>query len=313
MVRKLAIIGSGPAGQTAAIYASRACLAPVMFEGSIKPGQIPPLGQLTTTTEVENFPGFESIGGYELMEKMKNQAIKYGTEVISETISKVDFTSHPFKLWVEGKEDQDPYEFESVIIATGAEARRLAVPGADTFWQAGVSACAVCDGALRIFRSKPVYIVGAGDTACEEALFMTKYASKVVMLVRGNRFRASKIMQNKIMNNPKIEIMYNTQVVGCLGDTILTHLKLTRESDEFVVPASGLFFAIGHKCNTSFLSGVDVDDDGYIIVKPGSTQTSVPGVFACGDCADKKYRQAITSCGSGCMASLEVEHYLNTL
>jgi thioredoxin reductase (NADPH) len=305
------IIGSGPAGHTAAIYAARANLSPLMLEGEMAAG-VASGGQLTTTTDVENFPGFpKGIQGPELMMAMREQSVHCGTTILTKTVSKVDLKATPFSVTTE---DGTVYQTKTVIIATGATAKRMHVPGEERLWQAGISACAVCDGGLPIFRNKPLVVVGGGDSAAEEAHYLTKFASEVILLVRRDALRASKVMQDRVLNNPKIKIMWNTVLEEALGDKVLSHVKIrnviTDETSQ--IEASGLFYAIGHVPNTSFLEGqVEVDETGYIITTPGRTTTSVPGVFACGDVQDKRYRQAITSAGSGCMAALDAEHYLN--
>lgn len=315
-IHKVVIIGSGPAAHTAAIYTARANLNPIMYEGFMA-GGIAAGGQLTTTTEVENFPGFpDGISGPELMERMRKQSLRFGTIIITETISKVDFTSRPFKLWREGFENDEPILTHSVIIATGATAKRLNIKGEDLYWQKGISACAVCDGALPLFRNKPLVVVGGGDSACEEANYLTKFGSIVYLIHRRDQLRASKIMQERTLKNPKIKIIWNTVVIEALGNNVLQKVKLqnlkTNEITE--LEASGLFYAIGHKPNTEPFKGqIELDDDGYIITKPGTTQTNIPGIFAAGDVQDKKYRQAITAAGSGCMAALECEKYLETI
>lgn len=315
-IHKVVIIGSGPAAHTAAIYAARANLNPVMYEGFMA-GGIAAGGQLTTTTEVENFPGFpDGISGPELMERMRKQSLRFGTTIITETISKVDFSSRPFKLWREGFENEEPVLAHSVIIATGATAKRLNIKGEELFWQKGISACAVCDGALPLFRNKPLVVVGGGDSACEEANYLTKFGSIVYLIHRRNQLRASKIMQERVMKNPKIKIIWNTVVIEAIGDNVLQKVKLQNlQTNEIAeLEANGLFYAIGHKPNTDPFKGqLELDSDGYIITKPGTTQTNIPGVFAAGDVQDKKYRQAITAAGTGCMAALECEKYLETI
>ncbi|KAK5780093.1 thioredoxin-disulfide reductase TRR1 PWA37_001528 [Arxiozyma heterogenica] len=314
---KVTIIGSGPAAHTAAIYLARAEIKPVMYEGMLANG-IAAGGQLTTTTEIENFPGFpQGLTGSELMDRMREQSVKFGTEIITETISKVDLSSRPFKLWTEFNEDQEPITTDSIILATGASAKRLHLPGEETYWQQGISACAVCDGAVPIFRNKPLAVVGGGDSACEEAQFLTKYGSKVYMIVRKDYLRASTIMQRRAEQNEKIEILYNTVTLEAKGDGKLLNeliLKDVKTNQERSLQVNGLFYAIGHTPATKIVQGqVDTDEVGYIKTVPGSSLTSVPGVFAAGDVQDSRYRQAITSAGSGCMAALDCEKYLTEL
>ncbi len=303
------IIGSGPAGHTAAIYAARANLKPLMFEGQFA-GGVAAGGQLTTTTEVENFPGYSTISGPELMEKMRQQSIHCGTRIVTETVDRVDLSKKPFKVIAAGI----TYEGKSLIITTGATAKRMELPGEDRLWQKGISACAVCDGALPFFRNKVLAVVGGGDSAVEEAGYLTKYASKVVMLVRRDVLRASQVMQHRAKHNPKIEIMYHTIPIEVLGEKSVTGLMIKNVSTqvESTIDVGGLFYAIGHTPNTAFLNGqIELDDSGYIKTKPGTTQTSVDGVFAAGDVQDKIYRQAITSAGTGCMAALDAERFLS--
>ncbi|WDE98297.1 thioredoxin-disulfide reductase [Lentisphaera profundi] len=312
-MKKVIIVGSGPAGHTAAIYAARAEMQPLMLEGFMA-GGVAAGGQLTTTTEVENFPGFpEGVDGITLMMNMREQSIRYGTEILTETVDKIDLSVRPFKLEANGIE----YEAASVIIATGATAKRLGLPGEEQYWQNGVSACAVCDGALPIFRNKPMVVIGGGDSACEEAMFLTKFASKVYLVVRRDEMRASKVMQERTIANEKIEILWQSSPLEALGDgKVLTHVKVKSNVDgtEKDVAASGLFYAIGHKPNTEFLNGqLDIDDAGYIVTAPGTAKTSIEGIFACGDVQDHEWRQAITAAGSGCMAALSAERYLGEL
>ena len=311
-MENVVIIGSGPSAHTAAIYAGRANLEPLMFEGMMA-GGIAAGGQLTTTTEVENFPGFpEGISGPDLMVRMREQAIKCGTRIQTVTVDKVDLSTQPFKVFA----GSEIFETKSIIISTGATAKRLGIEGEEKLWQRGISACAVCDGALPIFRNKPLLVIGGGDSAIEEATHLTKYASKVFIAVRRDVFRASKAMQERVKANEKIEILWNTNVIEAVGDVKLTHLKIknNKTNEESTLEVSGLFYAIGHKPNTEFLDNqIKLDETGYIKTIPGTTQTNVSGVFACGDVQDKIYRQAITAAGSGCMAALEIEKYLETL
>lgn len=311
-VENLVIIGSGPAGHTAAIYAARALLKPLMFEGMMA-GGVSAGGQLTTTTDVENFPGFpEPVPGFELMARMRKQSSDAGARIETKTIEKVDLKARPFKVFV----GSETIEARAIIIATGATAKRLGIPGEDKFWQKGLSACAVCDGGLPIFRNKVLAVIGGGDTACEETLYLTKFASKVLMFVRRDVLRASKAMQEKILNNPKIEVAWETHVVEALGDNVLNKIKTrhAKTGKENLIDVSGLFYAVGHKPNADFVKGqVDLDEDGYIITKPGTTLTNIPGVFACGDVQDKHFRQAITAAGSGCMAAIEADRYLKEI
>lgn len=308
--RKLVIIGSGPAAHTAAIYAARANLEPLLFEG-FQSGPIG--GQLMTTTDVENYPGFEDgIMGPELMEKFRKQSIRFGTKILSEDVEKVDLSKRPFLI----QSSSTQVEAEALIIATGAEAKRLDIEGAGDgqFWQKGVSACAVCDGAAPIFRNRPLFVVGGGDSAVEEAVFLTKFASKVFLVHRRDTLRASKIMVERAKNHPKIEILWNTVIEKVMGDQVVQKVLIkkvdTNQTEE--KEAGGLFFAIGHKPNTDFLQGqLKLNQVGYIEVKPGSTFTSVEGVFAAGDVQDPKYRQAVTAAGTGCMAALDAEKKLN--
>ena len=317
---RVAIIGSGPAAHTAAIYLSRAELKPVLYEGMLAGGTAAG-GQLTTTTDVENYPGFpQGIGGPELMDQMRAQSERFGTEIITETITKLDLKSKPFRLW---KEDEDAegsepaHTADAIIIATGANARRLNLQGEDKYWQNGISACAVCDGAVPIFRNKPLVVIGGGDSAAEEAMFLTKYGSHVTVLVRKDKLRASKTMANRLLSNPKVTVKFNHEAVEVLGENkargLMTHLKIknNQTQEEETLQANGLFYAVGHDPATALVKGqVNIDEEGYVLTKPGTSYTSIPGVFAAGDVQDKRYRQAVTSAGSGCIAALEAEKYL---
>lgn len=314
--RKIVILGSGPAGLTAAIYAARAELNPLVIEGP-QPG-----GQLTITTDVENYPGFAAgIMGPELMNQFRAQAERFGTEILNVWIDKVDLSSRPFKLY--GKESEDAQEIstvikaETLIISTGASAKWLGVPGEAPVPEGlggnGVSACATCDGFF--FRGKPIIVVGGGDTAMEEASFLTRFASKVTLVHRKDSFRASKIMQDRVLQNEKVEVLWNTEIKEILGtkEEGVTGVKLynnqTQETKEF--PTQGVFIAIGHEPNTKLFKGVlDMDEVGYLITEKSTMKTNVEGVFACGDAQDSYYRQAITAAGSGCMAAIDAERFL---
>lgn len=306
-MEKVVIVGSGPAGHTAAIYAGRAQLNPLMFEGFMA-GGVAAGGQLTTTTEIENFPGFpDGISGPELMMQMRQQSENSGTRIETETITSVDLSKRPFKVVSESGQE---VETETLIIATGAIAKRLNIKGEDTFWQRGMSACAVCDGGLPIFRGVPLVVVGGGDTAMEEAMYLTKFGSKVIVVHRRDEFRASKAMQQRVLDNPKVEVLWNSEVIEAKGGDKLQSVivKNTQTGEEKEVEAGGMFYAIGHTPNTAFLNGqLELDENGYIATKPGTPMTSVEGVYACGDVQDHRYRQAITSAGSGCMAAMEAE------
>lgn len=346
MAEKVVIIGSGPAGWAAAIYTARANLEPIVVEGEGTQENWdlgrPPLGQLAVTTEVENYPGFpagnlesylddsidesrrkfmaphqkEGVSGPELMELMKQQALNFGTRVISADVTEAELGSHPFHLKISNNEE---LEALSIIIATGARANYLGLESEKEFKNRGVSACAVCDGALPRFRDKPLVVVGGGDSAMEEADFLSKFASKVYIVHRRDEFRASKIMSERALNNPKIEVKWNSVIDEILGndDAGVTAVRIRSSQDENAteeLEAAGYFAAIGHTPNTDFLGGqIETDDKGYIIwQKPFRTNTNVEGAFAAGDCADNYYRQAITAAGTGCMAALDAERWLGS-
>lgn len=307
---KVVIIGSGPAGYTAAIYAARANLQPIMYEGFFSG---PAGGQLMTTTEVENYPGFpEGVTGPELMHSFRKQALRFGSAIFTDDVVDLDLTKHPFHIT--GK--KHAHEALSVIIATGATANRLVIPGTgdEEFWQKGVTACAVCDGAMPIFRNKPLFVIGGGDSAVEEATFLTKFGSKVYIVHRRDKLRASKIMQQRALNHPKIEIMWDSVVSLVTGDSVVREVSIENVHTKQVTKhaAGGVFFAVGHTPNTAFLKGqIDLHDNGYIKVVPGTTQTSIPLVYAAGDVQDHVYRQAISAAGTGCMAAIEAERELS--
>ncbi len=301
------IIGSGPAGYTAAIYASRANLEPVLYEG-MQPG-----GQLTTTTEVENFPGYpEGITGTELMEDLKKQAQRYGAEILSGRVTAVDFSVRPLNVTID---NEHLVEADTVIISTGATAKYLGLPDETRYAGMGVSACATCDGFF--YRKKTVAVVGGGDTACEEAIYLAGLADKVYMIVRKDRLRASKVMQERVMNNPKIEILFEHNTVGLFGENGVEGVHLVKrmgEPDEEKVDIAidGFFLAIGHTPNTDiFKDFLELDEVGYIKIDNPSSKTNVEGVFAAGDVADPHYRQAITAAGMGCRAAMDAERYLS--
>ena len=306
---KLLIIGSGPAGYTAAIYAGRANLSPVLVEG-MQPG-----GQLTTTTEVENFPGFpEGIDANELMDNMRAQAERFGCKFILSTVERTDFSASPYRLWLD---DGSEIEAESVIIATGASAKYLGLSDEQKYMGMGVSACATCDGFF--YRKKVVAVVGGGDTACEEANYLSGLASKVYLIVRKPFLRASQIMQDRVLNNEKIEVLFETNTLGLYGEdgvegARLIYKKGEPEEKTYDLPIDGFFLAIGHSHNSEVVrTWIETDETGYIKTIPGTPRTSLPGIFAAGDVADPHYRQAIIAAGSGAQAAMEAEKYLSTL
>lgn len=309
-IENVVIIGSGPAGYTAAIYAGRANLKPLMFEGQQMGGV--PGGQLMTTLEVENFPGFpEGITGPELMIRMKDQAARWGAELHTEDVISVDLGQRPFVITSTDR----TVRAHSIIIATGATAKRLGLPSEAQYWNSGMSACAICDGASPIFKNVPLVIIGGGDTAAEEGVYLTKYGTHVHMLVRGEKLRASKAMQDRVLNNPKITIHWNTEAVDVFGENgFLTGVKVRDRLTQDVtdIPAKGLFYAIGHSPNTDIFKGqLELDETGYIVPQIGTVKTNVEGVYAAGDVQDHEYRQAITAAGTGCAAALLAERYLS--
>lgn len=308
--RKVIIIGSGPSGYTAAIYTARANLQPVLFEGfySGLAG-----GQLMTTTEVENYPGFPfGITGPEMMDAFRKQAERFGTLLLREDVNGVDLSAHPFHV----SGSKTSYHADTLIIATGATAKRLDIPGTrdNEFWQKGVTACAICDGAMPIFRNKTLYVIGGGDSAVEEAIFLTKYGSKVFIVHRRDELRASKIMASRALHHPKIEILWDSVITKVEGNRVVEHvtIKNLKTGQENSQEGAGVFFAIGHSPNTAFLNHqLELNPQGYIVnSKPGTTYTSKEGVFAAGDVQDPTYRQAVTAAGSGCMAALDAERWL---
>jgi thioredoxin reductase (NADPH) len=300
---KCLIIGAGPAGYTAAIYAARAELKPVMYVG-MQPG-----GQLMDTTEVDNFPGYpKGVEGPQMMEDMRGQAERFGTDVRTGVATQVFFNESPKRVLIEDKAE---ITADTIIIATGATAKWLGLPSEERLKSGGVSACAVCDGFF--YRKQDVAIVGAGDTACEEATYLSKICNKVTMLVRKDSFRASKAMVNRVMTTPNIEVLFNTETVEVLGDQTVEGVKIknNQTNAESVLTVTGLFIAIGHKPNTDIFKGqIDLDENGYIKTIPGSTNTNIPGVFAAGDVQDHVYRQAVTAAGTGCMSALDAERWL---
>jgi len=303
---KCLIIGSGPAGYSAAIYAARADMHPVMYQG-LQPG-----GQLTITTEVENYPGYpEGTKGPEMMEDFRRQAERFGTDIRYGMATAVNFTEGKHTVTIDGNKSVTA---DTVIISTGASAKWLGLPSEERLNGYGVSACAVCDGFF--FKGQEVAIVGAGDTAAEEASYLAKLCKKVYMIVRRGEMRASKAMQHRVMNLPNIEILWHSETMDILGEDGVTGVKVfnSETSEERIIPVTGFFVAIGHKPNTDiFKDQLEMDDVGYLIVQSGSTKTRIPGIFACGDAADKIYRQAVTAAGTGCMAALDAERYLSAV
>jgi thioredoxin reductase (NADPH) len=308
-IENVVIIGSGPAGYTAAIYAGRANLKPVVFEG-FQAGGLPG-GQLMTTTEVENFPGFpQGITGPELMDKMKAQAERWGAELYTEDVIEVDLSQRPFTVRSEERE----FKTHSIIIATGATAKRLGLSSEHQFWSRGISACAICDGATPIFHGAELAVIGGGDSAAEEAIYLTKYGSHVNLLVRGEKMRASKAMQDRVLSNSKITVRWNTEAVDVFGNGHMEGIKVrnTTTGEESELRVKGLFYAIGHTPNTGLFKGqLELDDVGYIVTH-GSVETSVEGVFAAGDVQDHEFRQAITAAGTGCMSAMLAERWLSS-
>jgi len=307
-IKKLVIIGSGPAGHTAAIYAARANLEPFMYEGYVVGGSAG--GQLTTTTDVENYPGFpDGVDGPELMQLFRKQSERFGTQMVQEDVHEVDFSKRPFRI----KGDETEVLAHSVIISTGATAKRMGVPNEEKMWNNGMSACAVCDGALPFFRNQPLMVIGGGDTAVEEATYLTKFGTVVYLVHRRDQLRASKIMQERALKNEKIDILWDTVLEDAVGDQFVTGAKLKniKSNEEKVVDVAGIFYAIGHTPNTKPFEGqIDLDETGYIKIKPGTQETNIEGVFAAGDVHDHKYRQAVTAAGAGCAAALEAERWL---
>jgi thioredoxin reductase (NADPH) len=310
--RQVVVIGSGPAGLTAAIYAARAQLSPLVIEGEPSSTSDQPGGQLMLTTEVENFPGFvNGIMGPELMQAFREQAARFGAEYLTAKVSRVDLSSRPFGLWVGDPDAGEPtYAADALIVAAGAKSLMLGLPNEERLIGYGVSTCATCDGFF--FRERDIAVVGGGDSALEEALFLTRFADSVTIIHRRGELRASKVMQQRAFAHPKINFRWNTTVIDVLGDTTVTGVRVrdTVSEEESELALSGLFVAIGHQPNTSLFKGqLDMEDSGYLRTTDG-TRTNVDGVFACGDVQDHRYRQAITAAGSGCMAAIDVERWL---
>jgi len=310
--RHIVIVGSGPAGLTAAIYSARAQLFPLVIEGEPSSTSDQPGGQLMLTTEVENYPGFvQGIMGPELMGAFREQAARFGTDFVTAKVSRVDLASRPFGLWVGDPDADEPtYSAEAVIVATGAKALMLDLPNEERLLGYGVSTCATCDG---FFRGKDIAVVGGGDSALEEALFLTRFADKVTLIHRRGELRASKVMQQRALDNPKIEFLWHTSVIDVLGETTVSGVRLRNNESgaESELALSGLFVAIGHQPNTELFKGqLDMEDNGYLKTLGTTSYTNVEGVFACGDVQDHRYRQAITAAGSGCMAAIDAERWI---
>lgn len=307
-VENVVIVGSGPAGYTAAIYAARANLRPIVITG-FQDGGIPG-GQLMTTTHVENFPGFpDGILGPDLMDRLKAQAVRWGTRLVEADAESIDLSQRPFRIQADGQ----TIEAQSVILATGASANRLGLPSEERFWNAGISACAICDGATPQFRNEELAVVGGGDSACEEAVYLTKYGSRVHLIVRSDQLRASKAMADRVLANPNITVHWNRRIRDCSGSDWLEALELVDAEGNSAerVAVRGLFYAIGHTPNTRLVRGqLEVDSHGYLVTQPGRPETSVDGVYAAGDVADAEWRQGITAAGSGCQAALAAERWL---
>ncbi|MCQ3814931.1 MAG: thioredoxin-disulfide reductase [Acidimicrobiia bacterium] len=310
---EVVIIGSGPAGLTAAIYSARANLSPLVLEGEPSNTSDQPGGQLMLTTDVENYPGFaDGITGPELMQAFRDQALRFGTQIETVKASRVDLTKRPFGIWVGDPQALEPtYQAQSVIVATGAESLMLGLDREIAFVGRGLSTCATCDGFF--FRGREIAVVGGGDSAIEEATFLTRFASKVTIIHRRDTLRASKIMQKRAFDNPKIEFLWDTVVAKYLGNGSISGLRVQNVKTEQMsdLSLSGVFIAIGHKPNTDVFKGqLEMKDNGYLITQPGSSRTNIEGVFACGDVQDDVYRQAVTAAGSGCMAALDAERWL---
>jgi len=312
-VRNVVVVGSGPAGLTAAIYTARANLSPLVIEGELSSTTDQPGGQLMLTTDVENFPGFvEGIMGPDLMGNFRAQAARFGAEFLTDKVTRIDFSSRPYGLWVGDPSAPEPsYRTSSVIVATGARSLMLGLPQEEQLLGHGLSTCATCDGFF--FRGQRIGVVGGGDSAIEEAIFLTRFAEKVTILHRRDQLRASKIMQERAFKNDKIDFLWNVRVTDLKGDGRLEGIGLedVQTGERSDLELGGLFVAIGHRPNTDLFRGVlDMDDAGYLVTQPGSTATNIPGVFACGDVQDHTYRQAITAAGSGCMAAIDAERWL---